>query len=142
DYLENFVPIVGEVVRLAKINEVSVPAVQTDIKKSFGLQIPQNGIKAILRRLQKRGYIKSKNQIYTRDLDALSKLNFHETQQQVLRMHESLITHLQKFSEERFGISFTQEEAENAFQEYIQDNQLSITNFSEDGNTVVPDPDL
>ncbi len=142
DYLENFVPIVGEAIRVSTKNEVSVPALQIKLRELFGLQVPQSAIKSILRRLQKRGYIKAENKIYIRNLEALSRLDFHATQQQVLRMHESLITHLQRFAEEHFQLSLNQDEAENAFHEYIQENQIAITDFSEDRGSLIPAPEI
>lgn len=141
DYLENFVPIVGEAIRISDKDEISVPLLQIMLKASFGLQIPQNTIVAILRRLRARGYIKTENKIYIRNSDALSKLDFHAVQQQVLRMHERLIEHLQHFTEERFQISLNQDEVENAFHEYIQENQVAITDFSKSNETLIPAPE-
>jgi len=126
DYLENFVPIVAECIRLSQEDVVSLPNLQADLQNRFGLRIPQNAINAILRRVHKRGYIRSDNKIYKRNTSKLEGLNFHGVQQQVLRMHESVIDHLIRFCAERFSTAWSLIEAENAFQAYAEENQLLI----------------
>lgn len=130
DYFENFVPLVAECIRISQNDVVSLPDLQVELQKQFGLTIPQNAIKSILGRLQKRGYIHAENKVYQRNNDKLDELNFHNIQQKVLRMHEAVIAHLTKFCKDRFGITWSLEDAESAFQSYIEENQLPIVSFS------------
>jgi hypothetical protein len=126
DYLENFVPIVAECIRLLPDDLISTPDIQTALQKHFGLHIPRYSINSLLRRVQKHGYIKSENRVYKRNSEALNQLDFHVVQQRVLRMHESVIQHLIKFCSDRFEITLTTEEAEKAFHSYVEENQLLL----------------
>lgn len=138
DYLENFVPILAECIRLLPDDVVSTPVIQSALKEKFGLRIPHNSINSILRRVQKRGYIRAENRAYKRDVNKLAQLNFNVVQQKVLRMHESVIQHLIRFCAERFEIKWTLDEAENAFQSYIEENQLSIIEYSKEFSPLIP----
>lgn len=104
NYLETFVPIVAECIRLSEDDIISLRALQTELQRQFGLRIPQNAIQTILRRVQKHGYIYVENKIYKRAMAKLERLNFHSVQQQVLKMHESIIEHLIRFCEQRFDL--------------------------------------
>jgi hypothetical protein len=53
DYLENFVPLVGECIRLSVDDVISIAELQQDLKTRFGLNIPQNALRSILNRLKK-----------------------------------------------------------------------------------------
>lgn len=138
DYLENFVPIVAECIRLSQEDVVSLPILQIELKNSFGLQIPQNSIKAILKHIQRHGYISLQNQIYTRNSEKLKELDFHSVQQQVLRMHESVIRKLIEFCSERFAINWDTDIAEKALHAYIEENQLSIVAYSRNFIPIIP----
>ncbi len=141
DYLENFVPIVAECIQSLPNDIVSLSELQSELKKCFGFQIPQNAIVSILRRVQKHGYIKLENRIYTRNNVKLSQLNFRTVQQQVLRMHESVIDHLIQFCAEKYKVIWNQEEADQALQAYIEENQLSIVAYSRDFIPLIPSTD-
>lgn len=140
DYLENFVPIVAECVRRLPSDILSVQDVQKALKKNFKWHMPQNAINAIFRRLRKKGYINLEHNIYTRSIEKLKKLNFHETQQKVLLMHESLTAHLLEFSKEKFDLSWSEEEAENALHAYIEEFQIVLSNYN-DKSPIIPPPD-
>jgi len=138
DYLENFVPIVAECIRLLPDDLISTPDIQNALQKHFGLHIPHYSINSLLRRVQKHGYIKSENRVYKRNPETLNQLNFHIVQQQVLRMHESVIQHLVRFCADKFEINLTNDEAEKAFQSYVEDNQLSIIDKTQKFTPVIP----
>lgn len=55
DYVDNFVPIVAECIRLSDHDVVSIPNLQMDIRTKFGLRIPQNQLRGVLTRVSKRG---------------------------------------------------------------------------------------
>lgn len=124
DYLENFVPILAECIRLADEDIISIPILQSDVEKRFGLKIPQNILGTLLRRLQKKGYITLENKVYTRNYDALKSLNFSNVQQEVIRTHEILIEDLRKFAAERFTVEWSPSNAEDALLSYLQENEI------------------
>ena len=135
--LEPFVPIIAECIRLSKDDVVSVPALQKKIESQFGLRFPQNTIKMILRRMRKRQYVKKQDQIYVRDMGKLGKLNFHEVQQRIVRIHEALINELIAYVSSEHQVSWSDQDAVTALQSYFEESQLQVVNAATYG-TVIP----
>lgn len=123
DYLENFVPIVAECIRLSQEDVVSLPDLQQQLLTRFGLRFPQNAIRVILRRVGKQGYIRSENRVYMRNPGKLARLQFHDAQQRVLQMHGALIRELVLFCQDESSITWSAEEGEAALQSYLEENQ-------------------
>jgi hypothetical protein len=139
DYLENFVPMVAECIRRSPDEVVSLASVQRDLRTSFGLSIPQNAIKTILRRINKRGYVVAENRAYKPNRPKLEELQFQQVQQSVIAKHESLIRSLKSFCLTKFNVDMSDDELENALQSYLEENQLAIIGSSLDG-TIMPEP--
>ncbi len=135
-YLDNFVPIVAESLRFLKQDIVSLEELQDSVKQQFGLRIPQNAIEAILKRTKKYKYVQADHDIYKRNDDELAKLDFHDIRQAVIEKHEKLISALRECCNKVWGIKWSEEDAENALQYYLQDNELSIITASTYGTTI------
>lgn len=128
DYLDNFVLIVAEAIRHLPDNIISLKDLQTKINSMFGLEIPQNTINSLLKRVKKQGYIKVDHGVYTKDEYELDKLNFSKIEQSVRQSYESLLGGLVQFVSEKYNESWTANEAENALEEYLQENQVRLLN--------------
>ena len=126
DYLENFVPIVSESIRLLPDDVVSLAELQATVRSSFGLELPQNSLKTILGRIKKRGFIRLENNVYYRNMDALQATNFRDVRQHVLHAHESLLADICQFSMTTYGVEWTTLEAESALQAYLNDSESDI----------------
>jgi len=126
DYLDNFVLIVAEAIRLLPHDVITLSDVQKQIQTRFGLEIPQNTINSLLNRVRRYGYISLGHGVYTRDNSALNKLNFRDIQQQVLLSHESLIQGLAEFVLENYSLSWTFDYSEKALQAYLEEHQIKL----------------
>jgi len=135
-YLDNFVPIVAECLRFLKEDVVALEELQDSVKQQFGLSIPQSAIAAILRRMRKYKYVKVEQGIYKRNNDELAELDFRDIRQTVMERHEKLIGELREYCQKAFGIRWSEEDAENALQYYLQDNELSVITASTYGSTI------
>jgi hypothetical protein len=124
DYVDNFVPIVAEAIRLSHNDVVSLPALQQDLLSGFGLRIPQNQLRAILSRVSKHGYIRSENRVFKRVPEELAKLTFDSVQRQVVAKHEQVLKSVITFAKERFGLDWTLDLAEAALYGYLASYQL------------------
>ncbi len=138
DYLENFVPIIAESIRLSKTDFVSLPDLQNDLRTRFGLRLPQNAIKSILRRVRKRGYIQLQHGTYLKKPKRLAQLNFQTVQREVIRKQEALISRLLAFCSEKFDISWELDEAENALLSYLEENQTIVLSATSYGTVIPP----
>lgn len=138
DYLDNFVPIIAECVRLQESDVVSTGVLKAQIETRFGLNIPASAVNTILRRLRKDGYVRINEAIYYRNNQALSSLNFHEVQQTVVGMHDSLISDMTRYCKEEFNLDWSSEEAGNNLLSCLKENCLQIISAFTSG-TIIPD---
>ena len=130
-YLDNFVPIVAECIRLSGSKVVSVPEVRSVLQKEFGLTIPLNSLEMLLRRVKARGYIYIRNGIYRPVWRKLNSLSFREIQQSVLEMHDALVTHLKIYVREHHNVEWTQDQAEEALLQFLEGHDLvSLSSFA------------
>jgi hypothetical protein len=126
DYLENFVPIVAESIRLLPSDVISLAEVQGALLQHFGLELSQNALRTILQRVKRGGYIHLQDKVYYRNLDALSGNNFREVQQRVLAKHEALVNDLCKFGVDTYGVHWTTADAESALYSYLQECEYKV----------------
>ena len=125
-YLENFIPLIAECLRLMPSDIITVNDLQKEMKSRFGLVLPQKTLGTLLRRAKRHSYVKLQDYAYIRNTETLAKLNFAAIQQRVLDKHDSLIRELLKFCEQRFHLRWNESEAEAAFQSYLQDSQFVV----------------
>lgn len=138
DYLDNFVPIIAECIRLQKDEVVSTGVLKTDIESRFGLNIPASAVNTILRRLRRDHYVYIKDGIYYRNSETLSSHNFREVQQTVVSMHDSLISDLIAYCKKESDLDWSPEEASNNLLSCLKENGLQIiSGFTAD--TIIPD---
>lgn len=105
DHIENFVPFVGECLRIAPQPEVSVGDLQAAVQNTFGISIPQGALQIILGRAVKHGYVERSQGIYRRNDEALGRLDFAKTRDTALRQHAALIAKLIDFCRDNFGVT-------------------------------------
>jgi hypothetical protein len=67
DYIENFVPMIVECIRLSDQDVIALPGLQEALQKEFGLCLPLNPIRQILQRAAKHGYLKRQGAVFYRD---------------------------------------------------------------------------
>jgi len=93
DYISNFVPFVGEVLRLAETDYVSLGDVQAGIKSNFGLIIPRDALKTILGRAIKNGFAKKEHGVYIRNLPVLEeKVRLAPIRDDVARQYNAVLS--------------------------------------------------
>ena len=97
DYFENFVPMVAECLRRSPGDLVSLQDLQSDLRERFGLSLPQNALRTVLKRAKKYEYVLVKNGAYYRNEEKLERLKFRGEQQRVMQEHDSLIEEFVEF---------------------------------------------
>lgn len=71
DYIDLFVPLVSECILSVKPTVVSVTDLQSQMRVTYGMQIPQNALKLVLNRAAKRGYVRRQEGTYVPNLEVL-----------------------------------------------------------------------
>lgn len=138
DYLDNFVPLLAECIRTSEADVVSQAELQTDLRDKFGLNFPLHAIKVLLPRLLRHRYISVSRGVYKRDKTALKRLDFKDAQQKVLRIHESIVGSLVKFSRERLHLEWTEEGAESALLSFLESSQTMLLTAEASGSAIPP----
>lgn len=133
DYIDNFVPFIAECLSKSEQEVVSLPDLQNSIKETFGLKIPQNALKTILKRAERNKYILNDKGIYRKNNEALAKFNIVKDREQVIRYHEALIKKLIEFCSKKFNIAWKEEEAESALHAYLEEHSLPILSAASEG---------
>ncbi len=127
DYLDNFLPIITECIRLSETDIVSIPEIQSILRSDFGLSIPQHTIKNILIRVKKKGFIYNHEGAFKKVIEKFEKLEFNKTKKEVLAKHEALIDKLIRFCSERLNITWNTDDAEKAIEQYLDEhNYLTL----------------
>jgi len=137
DYVENFVPFLADCIRELDHEPVTLGDVQRQLERQFQLRLPQHAVKAILVRVQKRGYLNLNHGAYYRNESKLAQLNFHTAQQTVVRMHETLVDGLRRFCRESYQLELTAEDAETALDDYLNENQVDLLRATA-GQSLIP----
>jgi hypothetical protein len=126
DYIDLFVPLVCECIWAAKPQVVAATDLQAQMRDTFGIQIPQNALKLVLHKAARKGYVKRQNMTYAPNFEVLAGLNFAPRYQDVIRQQNAAISKLVAFSADRFRITLTESEAENALLAYLQKHDIEI----------------
>lgn len=135
DYLDNFVPLAAECIRLSESEVVSLQELQDGLQERFDLRIPQKTVGTLLRRLADHSYVVAQNRAYYRNPDALLSLDFSKTQKEFLKSYEHIIEVLCKFASEKHKTEWTEQNTENALLGYLNTFQFrsSPTGFGLEG---------
>ena len=124
DYLDNFVPLAAECIRLSESEVVSLQELQDGLQKRFDLRIPQKTVGTLLRRLADYNYVSAQNRAYYKNPDALLSLDFSKTQKEFLKSYEHIVEVLRKFASEKHKTEWTEKDAENALLGYLNTFQF------------------
>jgi hypothetical protein len=142
DYIANFVPLVAAAVREAAADEVSLPDVQDRILIAFGLKIPQGALKTILGRMARDGLITRSHGIYRRVDSMLEQFDLAPAREDAKRQHEALVTKLVEFAHDRFGRSWSREDADAALLGVLEGQAEHILRVVVDGDALLELPRL
>lgn len=126
DYLDTFLPVAAECIRLTNPEFISVPDLQSELTSQFGLDLPQHSIQTILTRMRKRGYIEQESGALKPIPGKLVDLRFRDRQNDVISKYNSLINRLIGFCQDKHGVTLSKDQAENALAEFLQQNDLTL----------------
>jgi len=137
-YLDNFVPIIRECIRTSSDTIISDQSLQQQLLSSFGLQLPLDVIRTLLKRVKEGGFIRQQGYNYSPNLEKLNSSEFAATQQRILKIYEDLIEKLVVFCSKHYNVTWTGADAEVALLSYIEEIQIFIVN-SRFSNSVIPE---
>lgn len=135
NYLDNFIPFLVECLRLNTNTYVVLDELKEDIEQHFGMSIPYNVLENLLKRLRKKGFIKSEHKTYIKVIDSLDSTQFKQIQNEMMIKHAQVINKLHEYVKERFqnkNLIWDKNNVEDAFNKYLREHHYlvieSITN--------------
>jgi len=129
---------VAECLRRSPEDIVSLPDLQRELREQFGLSLPQNAIRTVLKRARKQNYVRVETGVYYRNEDELEKSVFHSEQRRVMLEHDSLVKEFVEFAARHLSVELSVEDADAALQSYLAENQLQLVNAVTHGTVVPP----
>jgi hypothetical protein len=125
-YIHNFVPFVAECLKDAPHDVVSVPDLQTCLRRRFGLTLPQPALHGIVTRAMHDGLLDREHGVIRRNDLALARYDLSSKREEVLRQHEALIDKFLTFALEEYGKQLGREDAESLVLNFITERGLPI----------------
>lgn len=132
DYVQNFIPFLGEALRRSSSDHASVSELQAIFRRDFGLVIPQGAINTMLRRAERHSYVHRAGGAFIRNLAAIPE-TFGTERASVARQQKALIDKLVVYCHERHNVVWTVEQAEDALLAHMQKSCIPILAAAVDG---------
>ena len=126
DYIENFVPFAVECARTQLLPLISTPELQASIRDTFGLTLPQNTVRQIIRRATRQGYFRRERRLVYKIQEKCDGLAFGETRDAVERTFDAVVNQLRGYVERRHGQAWSSEDAEDALADFLTEDGLSV----------------
>lgn len=140
DYLDAFVPMVVECIRLGADDVVSLPALRDSIMSRFGMPMPLNPLKTVLVRAARQGFLTRDRGTYRRDRQRCAATTFADREAKVLSNLEAVCTLLVGYAEKQHATTWTSEEAEAALLAFLATNDWQTLMSGLDRNLSVTAP--
>jgi hypothetical protein len=139
-YLDNFVPIVAETLRISRPSVIALSDLRSAIHRQFGLQIPIEVLSSILERVRRRGFVRRTDQrTLVPDQPTLDTLSFHDTQQRVMQTYERVIDDLRRWCEEHHKLALSETDAQLALDSFLDQYDLRVLT-TQDANSAFDVP--
>lgn len=119
DYIQNFVPLIAHSLAQGDEETISLSEVQSQVRTDWGLTIPQAALKAILSRAKRDGLVRREHNVFKKNFEALEDSDLGSLRESALREYSALINQLMDFANDRFGRSWTPEDAEKALTSFV-----------------------
>lgn len=140
DYIQNFVPLIAHSLAQGEEEAISLPEVQHRVQTDWGLTIPQAALKAILSRAKRDDLVRREHGVFKKNFDALEEADLGSLRESALREYAALVAQLADFASNRFGRSWTSEEAEKALTSFVDLQIEPILGASISGEKLVKLP--
>ncbi|MFA6571172.1 MAG: hypothetical protein WCT77_08035, partial [Bacteroidota bacterium] len=139
DYIDNFVPFVGNLISIKDYTEIKIENFIIDFEKEYGLKIPYFAMKSILIRAKNNySLIKEENHQYIPNIKQNPFQNFAQCSKDQLRKHNKIISELIKFSKDKYNKEITENEADDVIIKYLKKYDIDIVFLSTNSNSLLP----
>ena len=126
DYIDNFIPMLGNLLAEKKYQEVDIEIFQNDFKERYGLEIPINPLITIFNRAAKRKILSRNGGKFYINYDKLPEQDRGGESAEIERKFNNVIKAILAFAAEKYKIEPTEEEIEAALLSFLKQHDLDI----------------
>ncbi len=126
DYVENFVPIVADCLRFSSDEVVSLPKLQEDVQERYGIKLPQNPLRQIVRRATKSGFVRVENGVFYRVLERCNALAVDESRKRVNAVYARTVSRLRDYAQKNHRVTWSESDAEEALAAFLLNDSLAM----------------
>jgi len=134
DTIDSFVPLVADCIRRNGDEPVSVVVLQRAVEADVGIKIPVGALQVILGRCAKEGLVRRENNVYVPQRKKLDRLDYATAKAEAARQHRCLLDRLRAFAQERYGLDWSEEDADTALLAYLQESSIPVLAAATDGD--------
>ena len=131
-------PFVTEALRASRDDRVSLPDVTDHLKALIGFDVPQGVVQTLLRRAKRKGYVRPANGVFFIDREQLPSEPLAKRESELRRDCEALVAKLQTFASDRFGISWSGMESEEALLSIVDSFAAPLLSAARSGERPSP----
>lgn len=135
-YIDNFVPMVAEVVRKSNETVVTAPAVREGLREEWGLELPQHTVGTLIRRAHRRGFLQRDRGTFRPRHDKLNQLDIKDRRDRVERLYDATVDRLVEYASAELEVDLDRGEADAALQDYLTEHCFDVALAGEKGSPV------
>jgi hypothetical protein len=136
DYLDNFIPLVAESIRVANLTVVTAEAVQEALRHRFGLELPLHPLNVVLSRARKAGLLRQEHRVLYPVPEALAATAFRDRESEARAVHERVVQSLRGFAKEEYGEEWDELFAERALLDALEADGTRLLFASYEGQAI------
>jgi hypothetical protein len=121
DYIDSFWPFVLKCLPMNK-SALTIDIIQDEIKKKYGLYIPQHSLSVILTRAKRNDYISQEGRKYVLTENGIQNMSGLEFERDVARRINEFIEDARSFLNGSRGVSLSTDDVNNLVQAFIREN--------------------
>lgn len=137
DYLETFVPLLGSLILKKDYSIIDIEVLRNDFQSEYGIMLPFNPLRQLLRRLTKKDYLKKNDDKLFPVKEKLSEIDFTKKAVRANREFKEVVTKFKMFIWDHHKLEFSSEDIENGFVNFLKRNDLSIL-FAAEAKSFLP----
>lgn len=137
DYIDNFIPMLGNLCIEKKYNEIDLDTFRLDFKTKYGLDIPTNPMITIFNRAVKRKIFVRENGKYYIHKENVVKYDNSIESADIERKIKKLVDSILLFAKDKYDINPSADEAEEALLAFLKQYDLDIL-FATKEKSILP----
>jgi predicted nucleic acid-binding protein len=136
DYIDSFWPFVLKIMPKDK-TPLNLDSIQKEIKKNFGLDIPQHSLEIIITRAKRKDYMIQQKRQFRLTNQGDNYLNTLEPESEVERRINELLEDIKNYLNEQLRLSLTSNETYDVALFFIQENINSLVEFFNPDSSII-----